>query len=139
MSDKIFPKIGVGVIVRKGGKFLMGKRLGKHGQGTWSVPGGHLEFGESWQECSAREVMEETGLKIKNVRLMAVTNNIFENENAHSITLWMESDWAGGEPKLLEPDKFGEHGWYTFQTLPSPLFEPPWQELHKARPDLFAG
>jgi 8-oxo-dGTP diphosphatase len=57
-------RVGIGVFVWKDGKFLMGKRLGSHGSGTWSIPGGHLEFDETWQQCAVREVLEETGLKI---------------------------------------------------------------------------
>lgn len=132
------PSVGVGVFVWRNGKFLMGKRLGKHGTGTWSVPGGHLEFKENWEECAKRETMEETGLIITNIRLVATTNNIFETENAHSVTLWLDSDWVNGEPTVNEPDKYGELGWYTFKNLPEPLFEPCWRELRKAKPELFS-
>jgi 8-oxo-dGTP diphosphatase len=41
------PKVGVGVIIKKDGKVLMGKRKNAHGDGTWSFTGGHLEFGEA--------------------------------------------------------------------------------------------
>lgn len=61
------PQIGVGVFVIKDGKFLMGQRRGSHGEGTWSVPGGHLEFGESPESTALREVFEETSLKIANI------------------------------------------------------------------------
>ena len=46
MAEQKHPKVGVGVIVRKGDKFLLGKRQGAHGEGTWAFAGGHLEFGE---------------------------------------------------------------------------------------------
>ncbi len=59
------PAVGVGVFVWHDGKFLMGRRVGAHGGGKWSVPGGHLEFGESWKTCAAREVLEECGVKIR--------------------------------------------------------------------------
>jgi 8-oxo-dGTP diphosphatase len=52
------PKVGIGVFIFKDGKFLMGCRKGTHGAGTWSVPGGHLEFGESFEECAEREALE---------------------------------------------------------------------------------
>lgn len=132
------PGVGVGVFVWKDGKFIMGQRLGSHGANTWSVPGGWLEFGESWEDCAKREVMEETGMKIDNIRFVTATNNIFEKEHTHSVTIWLDSDWVSGEPKITEPDKFIDMQWHDFKTLPAPLFEPCWQSLRKARPDLFA-
>lgn len=115
----------------------MGKRRGAHGHNTWCVPGGHLEFGESWEECAKREVMEECGLTITNVRFLAATNDLFPEHDKHYATIWVDSDWRSGQPKVTEPDKWVEHRWETFQTLPQPLFEPCWENLRKVRPDLF--
>lgn len=136
MSDPVV-RVGVGVFVRKDGMFLMGKRRGSHGHDTWSVPGGHLEFGETMEECAIREVREETGMQIENVRLLAVTEDVFPDDNKHYITLWVESDWVSGQPTITEPDKYLDQEWKTFKTLPSPLFEPCWQNLRKSKPELF--
>lgn len=132
------PRVGVAVFVWKDGKFLMGKRRGSHGHDTWSIPGGHLELGESWEECAKREVLEETGLMIANVRFLAATNDIFPEDNKHYASIWVYSDWQSGQPKLMEPDKYVDQEWRTFQTLPSPLFEPCWKNLRKAKPELFS-
>lgn len=131
------PMVGLGVFVWKNGKFLMGKRISDHRHGTWSIPGGHLEFGESWEEGAKREVSEETGLLIKNVRFLAATNDIFLNEDKHSTTIWIYADWESGKPEVREPDKFINLRWQTFKTLPSPLMEPCWKNLRKAKPELF--
>ena len=56
------PSVGVGVIIRNGDHLLLMKRQNSHGDGTWSMPGGHLEYGESPQECAIREAEEEVGL-----------------------------------------------------------------------------
>lgn len=130
------PKVGIGVFVWRDGKFLMGKRRNAHGHGNWSIPGGHLELGESWEECAAREVMEETGMKIINVRLLAPTNDIFPKENKHYVTIWVESDWCKNEPVIKEPDKLVQLEWHTFQDIPNPLFLP-WKQLKRAKPELF--
>lgn len=118
------PKVGVAVYVMRDGKFLMGRRLGAHGEGSWCVPGGHLEFGESIEDCARREVMEETGMKIRNIRFLGLTNDIFEAENKHYITISMKADWADIEPSIQEPDKFVEQAWCTLDNLPEPLFLP---------------
>lgn len=130
--------VGVGVFVWKDGKFLMGKRRGSHGHDTWSIPGGHLEFGESWGECATREVMEETGLVVDNVQFVAVTNDVFEKEAKHYSTIWVRCDWVSGEPTITEPDKWVDHEWRDFKSLPSPLFEPCWRNLRLAKPELFS-
>jgi 8-oxo-dGTP diphosphatase len=121
-------KVGVGVFIFKNGKFLMILRKGLHGGGTWSVPGGHVEFGETFEETAAREVEEETGLKIKNLRFGAVTTTMFPEENRQSVTIWMVSDYDRGEPMIIEPDKCEEMEWRDFSNLPRPLFAP-WDQL----------
>ncbi|HEX7368105.1 MAG TPA: NUDIX domain-containing protein [Candidatus Saccharimonadales bacterium] len=132
------PRVGVACFIWKDGKFLVHKRIGSHGHGTWSVPGGHLEFGESFEACARREVREEVGLEIQNVRMLAVTNDIFEDEHKHYISIWLEADWKAGEARSMEPDKGANLTWRTFSDLPQPLFEPCWQNLRQARPELFA-
>ena len=129
-------RVGIGVIVWKNDKFLMGQRRGSHGADTWSVPGGHLEFGETWEECAKREVREETGMQITNLRLLAVTNDLFKTEAKHYVTIWMQSDWQAGVPAITEPDKFIRMGWRSTSDLPEPLFLP-WNQLIKTVPDLF--
>lgn len=121
-------RVGVGVFVIKDSKFLMAKRMGAHGEGTWSVPGGHLEFGETFEETAEREVEEETGLKIANVAFAAVTNDVFSEENKHYVTIWVTSEWQSGEAAITEPDKCIEQRWVDFDSLPEPLFLP-WQQL----------
>ena len=115
-------RVGVGVFVFKDGKFLMQKRQGSHGEGSWSLPGGHLEFGESFEETAKREVKEESNLNIKNVRFGAVTNDHFVDEHKHYVTIWMLSDWESGEVENMEPQKCTAQTWNTFDDLPEPLF-----------------
>lgn len=114
-------RVGVGVIIVKNDTVLLGKRLNAHGQGTWAFPGGHLEMGESWQECALREVAEETGLSINTPHFAAITNDIFGPEK-HYITIFMRALYKSGEPQLLEPNKCAEWQWFSWDALPSPIF-----------------
>lgn len=121
MTDDIV-RVGVACFVFKDGKFLLLQRHGSHGAGTWAVPGGHLEFDESFEETARREVREETGLEITNVRFGAITNDRFLKENKHYITIWMLSEWSNGEEAITEPEKCLQQAWFTFDDLPKPLF-----------------
>ena len=118
------PKIGVGVIVIKNGKILLGKRKNAHGEGCWGFPGGHLELNEEIEECAIREVNEEIGISIKNIRKATFTNDIFGKENKHYVTLFIVSDFAFGEVKLMEPEKCEKWEWFEWNNLPEPLFLP---------------
>lgn len=131
------PGVGVACFVWKDDKFLMQQRHGSHGVGTWSVPGGHLEHGESWEDAARREVMEETGVVISSPKLLAVTNDIFTDKGKHYVSIWMTADWVSGDPCITEPEKCTGLDWFTFRSLPSPLFEPCWQNLRQAKPELF--
>lgn len=118
-------KVGVAVIISKGdGTFLLGDRKGSHGNRTWGFPGGHLEFGESFEECSKRETFEETGLKISNIKLLTITNDIFPKENKHYVTIFLTADYESGELEIKEPDKCKEWKWFDIWNFPENLFLP---------------
>jgi len=121
--EKARPKVGVGVYVFKKGKILLGKRKGSHGTGEWAVPGGHLEFGESVESCAARELAEETGMKVLSMQMGAWSNDVIDG-NKHYITLFAIVDQFEGEPQLLEPGKCEGWQWFSLDALPSPLFAP---------------
>lgn len=118
------PLVGVAVAVYKQGRFLLGKRKNSHGAGCWQFPGGHLEFGESIEECAGREIFEETGISIRNIRFGPFTNDIFTEERKHYITLFVVADHADGEPTVKEPEKCEQWGWFDPHDLPQPLFLP---------------
>jgi len=118
------PLIGIGVIIIRDGNILLGKRRNTHGAGSWCCPGGHLEFGESFEACARREVREETGLEIENLRPGTFTNDLFSREGKHYVTLFMLADCPRGEPLVCEPDKCETWAWFSVDALPQPLFLP---------------
>ena len=120
----IGPKVGVGVIVRRSGRILLGCRKGAHGAGTWQFPGGHLKYGESVEECARRELREETGLLLEELQLGPYTNDIFEEANRHYITLYAIGDLLEGDAELREPGKCEVWRWFEWSALPQPLFLP---------------
>lgn len=118
------PKVGVGVIVEKDGLILAGQRKNSHGDGHWSVPGGHLEFKEDILLCAKRELFEETNINIKNPKIHTITNDVFEKENKHYITIWVKAQYLSGEIKIKEPDKFQQIKWVDPKKFPEPHFIP---------------
>ncbi len=121
--DQQRPSVGVGVLIVKDNKVLLGKRKNAHGEGTWCPPGGHLEFGESFEDCARRETLEEAGINIKNIRLITATNDIFSKEK-HYITLCFLADYDKGEVTIKEPEKCERWEWFAWDALPTPLFLP---------------
>lgn len=123
LSKELRPKVGVGVyILNSNSQVLLIKRKGSHGEGTWCPPGGHLEFGESWLDCAKRETKEESDLNITGAEFWGVTNDVFKEENKHYITLALRAPGYSGEPKIMEPEKCTEIGWFDLNNLPKPLF-----------------
>ena len=118
------PRVGVAVLLLRDGKLLLGQRAGTHGVGTWAPPGGYLEFGETLEACARREVLEETGLSVENLRLGPYTNTVFADEDKHSVTLFLLADCPEslGQPECREPDKCLGWSWHDWNHLPEPPF-----------------
>jgi 8-oxo-dGTP diphosphatase len=117
-------RTGIGVIIRKSGMVLIGKRMGSHGADTWSFPGGHLDEGEIPEETAKREVLEETGLIIDHLSPSGFTFDHFEEINVNYLTLFYSCDWQDGIPQIMEKDKCLEWRWAPLNDLPTPLFKP---------------
>lgn len=129
MSETKQVRVGVAIIIRRpeDGFVLFGLRKGEHGPGTWSLPGGHLEFGEEPEATAVRETLEETGLVIGEVeqyRTCPFVNSHFKATGKQYITLYFTGKYLGGEPKVMEPDKCARWEWVDPNHLPTPLFEP---------------
>ena len=120
------PYIGVAAIVRNPkGELLLGLHKSKHAQGTWGFPGGHLEFMETPEDCIAREVWEETGLRITKVKRADFTNDFYPETQKHYITLFYEVEYeAKEEPKVCEPDKCERWEWFSVDNLPDNMMRP---------------
>lgn len=115
------PRVGVGVLVTKDDKVLLGKRKGAHGSDSYAPPGGNLEFKETIEACARRELIEETGLTPLSVQLGPWTEDVIDNQK-HYITFFAIVNDFEGEPQLLEHEKCDGWEWYSWDDLPSPLF-----------------
>jgi 8-oxo-dGTP diphosphatase len=119
------PRVGLGIIIKNGkGQILVMKREGKHAP-YWSIPGGKLELGETFEDGAARELKEELDIDAKDSRVIAVTNNLktYKAEGAHFISIILVAEAYKGEPKIMEPDKCKEVRWVNPHHLPRPHFD----------------
>ncbi|KAK3389475.1 NUDIX hydrolase domain-like protein [Podospora didyma] len=114
------PRVAViGIISDTEGRVVAGQRIGPLGGGQWSFPGGHLEFGEDIFACVERETLEETGLVIRGVKVVGVTNDLFVENNKHYITIWAQCERIDPEqqPQRLEPNKCEGWAWTSWEDI----------------------
>lgn len=116
--------VGVSVLVRRGDELLLEKRAHTHGAGTWGPPSGHVDFRETPEQTAQRETQEETGVNISNMVFLGVTNDVFETEQKHYLTIWFDAAYESGEARLKAPKEESEVGWFKRDALPQPLFLP---------------
>jgi ADP-ribose pyrophosphatase YjhB (NUDIX family) len=115
---------GVGVVVSRRGKVLMGRRLSAHGFGTWSFPGGKPRPSESPRMCALRELREETGIEAADPRPVGVTVDGFRESGDVFRTTFVRVDAGADAPVACEPAKTAAWEWFDWRWLPQPLFAP---------------
>ncbi|MFA5290902.1 MAG: NUDIX domain-containing protein [Candidatus Paceibacterota bacterium] len=142
-DDKKRVGAGFGVMLVKDGKVLMGLRhedpdkadSAFRSAGVWTLPGGKLEWGESFETGATREVGEETGINIKNPQVISVHNN--KNEHAHFVTIGLlASDWEG-EAKVVEPDEIVDWQWFDLKQLPEQIYFPSQEVIENYQQEKF--
>jgi 8-oxo-dGTP diphosphatase len=120
----VWPRVGVGCIVRREAEVLLVRRRGSHGAGSWSSPGGNLDFGEDPAACAAREAAEDTGVAVGTPMFVGLTSDVFAPEGKHYVTLWFEAEWVSGGASAVAEDELSEVRWFPEDRLPQPLFLP---------------
>lgn len=124
------PSAGFGVMILKKREIILGHRNEDpkkassllHGEGSWTMPGGKLHFKENLREGAVREVFEETGIIVKNLKVISISNDIVPD--AHFVTIGFLAEEFEGEPKVMEPEEITEWKWFDLSNLPFPLYFP---------------
>lgn len=115
------PRLGVGACIVRDGRLLLLRRLRHPEAGSWSIPGGKIDFLEPIEDALRREVEEETGLILGAVRLLCVTDQIHPDTPEHWVAPTYLAESFTGEPVNLEPEKHGGMDWFALDALPTPL------------------
>ena len=109
MAEPTFAGTGV-FVIRPDFKFLLQQRApGRAGEGLWSVPGGRIDAGETWQETAVREVREETGIVVGDPSLLAVTSA--PSQQPAWLTVWSRCYLAYDPVVRPEPAEVSAWRW----------------------------
>ena len=127
---------GVHVLCERDGRLLLMRRAGTgFFDGLYSLPGGHVEPGESVRMAARRELREETGLEVEldALQLLGVVHRL---SDTNRIDFFVRAGRFAGEPRIVEPDKCDRLEWHAPLLLPAETVpyvraaleagEPPW-------------
>ena len=116
-----FPGVGTGLAILRDGKLLLYRRTRPPEAGHWNIVGGKVNHMEHSAEACRREAEEETGLAIGPVEFLTLSEQIFEADRHHWISVIYRTTDVVGEPRVMEPEKLPEFGWFALDALPAPL------------------
>ena len=110
--------IGVGVgaaIFNDKGEIFITKRgsKAKNERGKWEIPGGSVQFGETFEQAVKREIKEELGIEIKVLEMLKIWDHIIPEDKQHWVAPTYICKIIKGTPKIKEPDKCEAIGWFT--------------------------
>lgn len=113
------PAVAVNAIIEKDESIFLVKRSIEPFKGLWSLPGGFIEYNETVEEALVREVEEETGLKIKPIRVVSVYSNPIRSPVKHVITICYHCTVLGGALKFS--DESMEARFFALDQLPKEM------------------
>lgn len=117
--------VGVGVVVRDpAGRVLLGRREKPGEPASWSLPGGTLEPGESFEQAACRELLEETGLHAGAVEVVGLGLTVLDGPMLPGWTAAAVASEVVGVPARCAPHEFSELRWFDEQSPPGELFGP---------------
>ena len=113
--------VGPGLAILRDGKQLLYRRKRTPEAGHWNIVGGKVDHMEHSSVAAIREAEEESGLTIGSVDFLTVSEQVFETDGHHWISVIYKTEDFSGEPRVMEPEKLPEFGWFAFDEMPAPL------------------
>jgi len=129
------PLVAVGAVVFKNNCVLLVRRGQAPSEDIWAIPGGSVEIGETLQEAAEREILEETGVKIRAGKPVYTFDVIDRDEDGkirfHYVIIDLAADYVGGEPAA--GDDAAEARWVSDDEINELEVSPPTLNLLKSR------
>ena len=122
MDDRRYPSrpiVGVGVVILDADKVLLIKRGKPPRAGSWSLPGGAQESGETLKEAALREIYEETNLKVEIIGLIDIVDSIRRDKKGDTEYHYTLIDFAArviGGALRAGDDAIDSH-WFTLKKI----------------------
>ena len=116
-----FPGVGTGLAILLDGKLLLYRRTRPPEAGHWNIVGGKVDHMEHSMQAARREAEEESGLKIGRLDFLTISEQIFDEDRHHWISIIYRTEDITGEASVMEPEKLPEYGWFALDELPEPL------------------
>lgn len=105
------------VIINKKLQILVGKRKGSHGEGLWSLPGGHLEYGEKFTTCCDRELYEEIGITFGKYKPIGFSEDFFNGKHYATLYFLVKDVDSNINIKNTEPEKCEGWKWFHIDNI----------------------
>lgn len=115
------PGVGCGLAIIRDGKLLLYRRTRAPEAGRWNIVGGKVDHMERSLDAARREAEEESGLSIGQIDFLCLSEQIITADNQHWVSVIYVSEDFTGEPRVMEPQKLPEFGWFSLNDLPQPL------------------
>ena len=114
-------RVGCGAAIFRDGRLLLVQRRQSPEANHWGLPGGKVEFAEPVADAVVREVQEEVGIRVRDLQLLCVVDQIDHIQGEHWVAPTYTTTSFTGEPRIAEPAKHANLGWYPLDALPHPL------------------
>ena len=113
------PELAVSAAIFRDGRVLVVRRAREPAAGSWTLPGGRVELGETLVEAVVREVAEETALSIRVKGLAGyrevILDSAVEGRGRHFVILPFAAEWVSGDVRLNE--ELGGFSWHTLSEI----------------------
>lgn len=115
------PGVGCGLAILRDERLLLYRRARAPEAGHWSIVGGKVDHMEHSRDAARREGEEETGLAFGRIEFLCLSEMLFAADGQHWVSVIYVTEDFSGDPRVMEPEKLPEFGWFALDALPQPL------------------